>query len=254
MVGYMRIAFLWGLFLFAVGALVADRYGLPHKVTDITDRGFSQVEAWIAGGELPQTDFYAAASEPVIFTDTALSLTATSHSDKTATREAPVPAAALMPKAPVEIADNSGLSLNENGLEIIKMSRGLTLSSVERHGRWQIGYGHTATAAPDMSITVPEAEQLLIADLQNSADGVQELVTVPLNENEYSALVSFIDSIGIENFSGTEVYHHLQSGDREAAAEAMEGHTLARVNGQMTPMSSLVERRARESQLFLSEG
>ncbi|NHK28776.1 lysozyme [Parvularcula flava] len=238
----MRLAFLFGLFLFAVGALVAERYGLPGTVTGLTDKGFDKIEGFIAGTERPPAAFAAAAEEPAADMAHAPAATAALSSSTTAD------AARNMPTA-----DNSAMSLNGDGLEIIKTSRGLTLSATMEDGDWHVGYAHTATATEGMSLTVPQAEELLLADLQPVQDGVRRMVTVPLNENEYAALVSFAESVGIENFGQTDVYRSLQNGKRDEAAEALSEHTIANVGGELTQMPSLMERRERERALFMSQ-
>ncbi|GGC95933.1 lysozyme [Aquisalinus flavus] len=242
----MRLAFLFGLSLFAVGALVAERYGLPGTVTGVTDKGFDKIEGLIAGTERPPAAFAAAAEEPVEDStqDEASTPAATAALSASTTTDA----ARNMPTA-----DNSAMSLNGDGLEIIKTSRGLTLSATIDDGDWHIGYAHTATAIEGQTLTVPQAEDLLLTDLEPVQDGVRRMVTVPLNENEYAALVSFAESVGVENFGQTDVYRNLQNGKRDAAAEALSQHTLANVNGELVQMSSLVERRERERALFMTQ-
>lgn len=237
----MRLAFLFGLFLFAVGALVADRYGLPSIVTGVTDRGFDKIEGLIAGTERPPAAFAAAAEEPADISSAPVATAALSAST------------AADPARNMPTADNSAMSLNADGLEIIKTSRGLTLSASMDDGDWHIGYAHTATATEGQTLTVPQAEDLLLADLQPVQDGVRRMVTVPLNENEYAALVSFAESIGVENFGQTDVYRNLQNGRRDAAAEALSQHTIANVNGELIQMPSLMERRERERGLFMTQ-
>jgi GH24 family phage-related lysozyme (muramidase) len=45
-------------------------------------------------------------------------------------------------------------------------------------------------------ITLLDAENLLRADLKGAEDAVSDLITVPLNNNEFSALVSFTFNLG----------------------------------------------------------
>lgn len=237
----MRFAFLFGMFFCAFGALVAERYGLPSPITHYTDMGFDKVEALVSGEEKAPSLMSAAAMEPA---KPAERIVLASN------EAAAAPAQPMI--ANIATADNSSLAVNEEGLDIIKTSRGLHLTATQQQGHWNIGYGHTATAEEGMTLTVPEAESLLISDLQDAEEAVHQMVPVALNDNEYSALVSFIDSVGVQSFVESDVYLHLQEGDRKEAADAMRQHTIARVNGEMVQMPSLVERRERERQLFLS--
>ena len=60
-----------------------------------------------------------------------------------------------------------------------------------------VGYGHTNSAKHPLKITQglrvtePEALEILDVDLDECEDDVSRLVTVPLTDNQFSALVSF---------------------------------------------------------------
>ncbi|EJF83102.1 hypothetical protein MCW_01396 [Cardidatus Bartonella washoeensis 085-0475] len=79
----------------------------------------------------------------------------------------------------------------------IKQLEGLRLNAYEDAiGVWTIGYGHTSAAgAPDvyegMQITEKEAEKILRQDLRQFENVVKQTVTVPLNDEQFPALVSF---------------------------------------------------------------
>jgi lysozyme len=71
-------------------------------------------------------------------------------------------------------------------------------------GVWTIGYGHTLSAAPGISISESKAEALLQEDLRNAEEAVERLVTVPINDNQFSALVSLAFNIGASVTLGGE--------------------------------------------------
>src|SRR4028119_1870405 len=87
--------------------------------------------------------------------------------------------------------------INQKGLALIKEFEGCQLEAyLCPAGVWTIGYGHTLSAAPGMSIDESKAEALLKEDLRKAEEAVDRLVTVPINDNQFSALVSFVFNIG----------------------------------------------------------
>ena len=60
-----------------------------------------------------------------------------------------------------------------------------------------MGYGHTgADVYPGQVITEAEAEALLVKDLKRFEDAVKRLITVPLTQHEFDAIVSFTFNCG----------------------------------------------------------
>jgi lysozyme len=79
-----------------------------------------------------------------------------------------------------------------------------------------IGYGHTADeGAPiptiGMKLTAAEAEQILAADLARHAAVVEKLVTVPINDNMFAALVSFAFNEGDENLRRSTLFARINA-------------------------------------------
>lgn len=139
------------------------------------------------------------------------------------------------------------MGVNAVGLAIIKAHETVALESVETGGLWRVGYGHSRTARPGMIVTLEEAELLLRADVLHAEDAVRRLVKIALNENEFSALVSFVFDVGDKSFARSELLARLNEGDRSAAAEAFL--ELEDDKGGRAPV-----RRERERALFLAPG
>ena len=60
-----------------------------------------------------------------------------------------------------------------------------------------MGYGHTGSDVyPGQVITEAEAEALLVKDLKRFEDAVKRLITVPLTQHEFDAIVSFAFNCG----------------------------------------------------------
>ena len=147
---------------------------------------------------------------------------------------------------------SDSLRMNDAGLDIIKKSEGLRLESYEAGGRWYVGYGHAATAGPNMTITEQQAEELLRQDVSACEAAVAQTIVVPMNENEFSALVSLCYNLGTGRFKTTEPVNALNQGDRQGAADGFLVHNRARINGVLTPIPHLTHRREEERALFLA--
>lgn len=94
------------------------------------------------------------------------------------------------------------MKCNEDGLGIIRQFEGLKLKAYKcPAGVWTIGYGHTGKdVGQGDAITEETAERLLRQDVQWAEKAVEKLVYVPLNQNQFSALISFIYNIGESAF------------------------------------------------------
>jgi len=137
---------------------------------------------------------------------------------------------------------------SSKGLELIKEFEGCRLTAYNcASGVLTIGYGHTG---PDVfngqSISMDEAESLLVQDLHRFERAVREVVTVPLTQNQFDALVSFTFNVGAGALSSSTLLRLLNAGDYEGAA----GQFSRWVNGANGPLPGLVRRRAAEQALF----
>lgn len=158
-----------------------------------------------------------------------------------------------LPAAPDSLhAANAWLAINARGLDVIRKSEGLRLKSYYLAGQWLIGYGHAGTAREGMTITAADADRLLIADVKDAEKAVRRVVAVPLNENEFSALVSLAYNMGPAAFAKTQVLRRLNRGDRTGAADALRYLVSADINGDRVELDALKRRRAAERGLFLT--
>lgn len=143
---------------------------------------------------------------------------------------------------------------SENGVELIKRFEGLELEAYQDiAGIWTIGYGHTgADVQPGMKISEHDAEDLLRRDLKPREQAVDGAVKVPLNQNEFDALVSFVYNVGASAFRGSTALKRLNKGDRVGAADALTWWNKATVGGVLREVLGLTRRRAAERALFLT--
>ncbi len=137
--------------------------------------------------------------------------------------------------------------INDDGLALIKTFEGLHLTPYLCPGKiWSIGYGHTRTVRAGMTITPDEADALLQDDLRLAERAVQRLVAVPLNDNQFSALVSFTYNVGIGNFENSTLLKLLNRGWYEQVPAQLTRWNNA--NGEA--LGGLSRRRAAEGQLW----
>ena len=147
----------------------------------------------------------------------------------------------------------SALRTSEAGLKLIMAYEGFrSHSSRLPDGRWVIGYGHMRAAREGLKVSQPEAAAILREfDLPPVEEAILDLVLVPLNQNEFDALVSFAFNIGTDQLESSDVLSLLNSGDRMGAARALEKWCKARVGARSMVVDPLVRRRADEKALFL---
>ncbi len=140
--------------------------------------------------------------------------------------------------------------LSQTGINLIKRWEGLrTNAYLCPAGVWTIGYGHTKNVRQGMMISHQKAEELLLEDLLIYEEAIERLVQVPLNQNEFDALVSFTFNVGIGAFSKSSLLQILNTGDYQDAARQFS--RWVRGGGQKLP--GLVSRRKDEYNLFTKE-
>lgn len=146
------------------------------------------------------------------------------------------------------------MKLSKEGLELIKGFEGLRRRAARlADGRWTIGYGHTLSAREGAEVTPQDAELLLQYDLLPVTKAVNDAVSASINPRQFDALVSFALNIGVERFLASDVLRHLNAGNAETAAAALDAWRNAEVEGRGVPLDLLIRRRAAEKHLFLSD-
>lgn len=139
--------------------------------------------------------------------------------------------------------------INVAGLNLIKSFEGFRAKPYQDSaGVWTIGYGHTrgvSEAYPE--ITIEQAEDLLASDLTAAESAVEHFIHVPLNENQYAALVSLVFNAGTGPLLKS-LGKFLNGKSYGAAAEEFAKWRIA--GG--TVSDGLVRRRAAERKLFLT--
>ena len=138
-------------------------------------------------------------------------------------------------------------TINAAGLALVRSYEGLRLEAYQdTSGIWTIGYGHTQGVKPGGSISTAQAEQFLDADLTEVERAVTRLVKVPLTDNQFSALVSFVFNEGEGAFARSTLLRKLNEGGHRLVPAYLKSWIFD--NGRMLP--GLMKRRAAEAYLW----
>jgi lysozyme len=150
---------------------------------------------------------------------------------------------------PTLLLKECSVRISELGVDLIRNFEGFSLDAYrDSGGIWSIGYGSTSDVRPGMRITPDEADKRLRSDVTEAEQAVRELVTVPLEQGEFDALVSFTYNLGRGNLKRSTLLRKLNAGFYKEAAEEFPKWRLAA--GKV--LQGLVRRRAAEKALFLS--
>lgn len=144
------------------------------------------------------------------------------------------------------------MKTNKAGINLIKKYEGFsTVEYICPAGFRTTGYGHripknTVYFNP---LTEEQAERLLIQDLRVAEVAVAKLIKVPLTENQFSALVSFVFNLGAGRLQASTLRFKLNRGAYISAA----GEFRKWVFGGGRKLPGLILRRAAETELFLKD-
>jgi len=145
------------------------------------------------------------------------------------------------------------MKVNENGIALICEFEGCrTQAYQDPVGVWTIGYGHTSMAgspevACGLAISAEEARTILCRDLEVFSSRVRASIRTLLNDNQFSALVSFAFNVGLGNFRESSVLTAVNSGDFESVPRRLA--LWVKAGGKTLP--GLIRRRAAEGALFI---
>lgn len=148
--------------------------------------------------------------------------------------------------------------INKAGLDLVKAKEGLRLKPyLDQVGIPTIGYGTTfyedgkKVSMNDPEITESRASDLLVAHMDSFAASVEKLVKVPLTDNQFAALCSFVYNLGAGSLGGSTLLKKLNAKDYSGAADEFLVWNKAKISGVMTPVNGLTLRRQAERSLFL---
>jgi len=120
-------------------------------------------------------------------------------------------------------------------------------------GKWTIGYGMTRwngkpVTSLTKAITREQGEYKLGLELEGFQRELDSAVTVPLNENQNDALLSFVFNIGVTSFRKSTMLRLLNVFDYDGAAAQFPRWNKAAGK----ELAGLTRRRLAEQKLFLT--
>lgn len=149
------------------------------------------------------------------------------------------------------------MQVSDVGIELIKSFEGFRANAYPdpKSGGdpWTVGYGTTKfpSGRPVKKgdyVTPAQAEMYLREDVKKFANSVDALVTVPLKQCQYDALVSFVYNLGATNFRKSTLLKKLNAKDYKGAADEF----LRWVSPGSSVEAGLRRRRTAERAMFIS--
>ena len=157
------------------------------------------------------------------------------------------------------VVDMLGIAIDQMavspfGVDLICNFEGKRLTAYDDGvGVWTIGFGTTKypngiRVKKGDTCTLDQAKAYMQNDLKSFEQTVNNTVKVPLNQNQFDAMVSLAYNIGTDAFSKSTLVKKLNGNDIRGAADQFD----VWVNAGGKRMQGLVNRRAKEKALFLS--
>lgn len=140
------------------------------------------------------------------------------------------------------------MNTSPQGRELITRFEGCKLTAYrDIGGVLTIGIGHTGKDVfPGQEITEAEADALLAKDLIRTEHYVNALVEVPLNQNQFDALVSFTFNLGSGALQESTLLKLLNNGEYSAAQAQFKRWDMCAGRH----IEGLMSRRVTEAELF----
>lgn len=140
---------------------------------------------------------------------------------------------------------------NRKGIDLIKKAEGLRLQAYYcPAGVLTIGYGHTGDDVHlYQEITEAQATALLEKDLQRFESAVESAVDVPITDDQFAALVSFVYNNGADAFRKSTLLKLLNQGKHAEAGDQL----LRWVWAGGKKLVGLENRRKAERELYYSQ-
>ena len=144
-------------------------------------------------------------------------------------------------------------TVSNSGMVLICSFEGLRLNAYDDGvGVWTIGFGTTIypngiKVKKGDTCTEAQAKAYMAHDLKKFESAVNSAVTVPINQNQFDALVSLAYNIGTSAFKNSTLVKKLNAGDIRGAAAQF--NVWNKGGGKV--MQGLVNRRKSEKALFL---
>ena len=141
----------------------------------------------------------------------------------------------------------SEMQISKEGLALIKKFEGCELEAYRcPAGVWTIGFGTIKDVKEGDRITKDEANHLLEEEMIEYESYINDMVDVPLEQNQFDALCSWVFNLGSKNLSESTLLRVLNDGKYEEVPQQIKRWNKA--NGEV--LNGLIRRREAEALLF----
>jgi lysozyme len=140
------------------------------------------------------------------------------------------------------------MQISDEGLDLIKHFEGCELEAYQDAvGVWTIGYGHTKGVEEGDKWTQEKADFMLFRELEEEyEDYVNNYVHVPLNQQQFDALCSWVYNLGPSNLKSSTLLKKLNNEEYDQVPKQIKRWNKA--GGKV--LAGLVRRREAEALLF----
>ena len=147
------------------------------------------------------------------------------------------------------------MKTSPNGIELIKRFEGFSPTPYFCPANYlTIGYGHLITekdafiTSKKTEISKLQAEEILRSDLQKFERAIKNLINIPLDQNQFDALISFTFNLGAGALQRSTLRQKINRGEHIQASQEF----LKWVYSSGRKVRGLIYRRIAESALYLT--
>jgi len=142
------------------------------------------------------------------------------------------------------------MNISKEGLSLIKKFEGCELEAyLCPAGVWTIGYGHTKDVKEGDKINRDEADYLLQEEMIEYESYINDFVEVPLNQNQFDALCSWVYNLGPTNLKNSTMLRVLN--EEKYADVPQQIKRWNKAGGEV--LDGLIKRREAEAKMFAGE-
>ena len=141
---------------------------------------------------------------------------------------------------------------SDEGFELIKKFEGCELEAYQcAAGVWTIGYGYTKDVKEGDVWSEEKADFMLWRELDDEYEHyINSLVTAPINQCQFDALVSWVYNLGPANLKASTLLKKLNAGEYNEVPAQIKRWNKATVNGDRKVLPGLTRRREAEALMF----
>lgn len=144
------------------------------------------------------------------------------------------------------------MTVSDNGRSFIRQQEGYRNTPYQDvAGHWTVGIGHKITTDDGIStgqvLSDAQIQALFDDDVATAESEVKQLVSVPLTQGQFDALVDFVFNLGRAHLATSSLLRYLNAGNYAAAVHQFSRWVYA--DGKVN--SGLVARRQSEQQMFV---